>query len=106
MNISAVNSFQAEVGTMVTYDESPPTFTKVAFQDPTASDDRIVVTFQLNEPGTVHCRPVRSDAGRSSFSIQEILDVGWSTVFTSGDTTMEMTAEAVTAGSATNESGV
>merc|ERR1719316_651363 len=65
-------------GNMTTLDESPPTFTKLEIQDPTAANDRIVVTFQLNEPGTAFCRPVRSDSNVTSLKTLDIISAGWS----------------------------
>ena len=44
-------------------DETPPSFTELLIQDPTAWNDRIEVTFALNEPGTAYCRATRSDSG-------------------------------------------
>eukprot|EP00913_Durusdinium_trenchii_P027300 g25611.t1 len=44
-----VHTMQQEIGTVKTLDESPPIFTMLSIADPTALNDRIVVTFQLNE---------------------------------------------------------
>jgi len=49
---SNVHTIKTGIGTVQTLDESPPTFTKLAMLDPTASNDRIIVTFSLNEAGT------------------------------------------------------
>ena len=48
-------------------------------QDPTASNDRIVITLQLNEPGTAYCRAARSDSGEapSDMHINRILTANW-----------------------------
>lgn len=44
-----VHTMGTEIGTIETLDESPPSFTYLAMLDPTAYNDRIIVTFQLNE---------------------------------------------------------
>ncbi|CAE8696863.1 unnamed protein product, partial [Polarella glacialis] len=44
-----VHTMGTEIGTVQTLDESPPIFTKLAMEDPTSVNDRIVVTFTLNE---------------------------------------------------------
>ncbi|CAE8700012.1 unnamed protein product [Polarella glacialis] len=64
---------QQELGTVQTLDESPPTFTRLAIQDPTSLNDRIVVTFQLNEAGTAYCRTKRKDSAETTLRINQIL---------------------------------
>ena len=48
-------------------------------QDPTACNDRLIITLQLNEPGTAYCRAVRSDSGEapSDMHITRILTASW-----------------------------
>ncbi|CAJ1446304.1 unnamed protein product [Effrenium voratum] len=57
---SNIYSMQQEIGTVQTLDESPPVFDLLQIADPTALNDRIVVTFKLNEAGTAYCRTKRS----------------------------------------------
>ncbi|CAE7498925.1 unnamed protein product [Symbiodinium natans] len=78
--LSAVHVLRELIGTKTTLDETPPIFTQLVIDDPTASNDRIVVTFALNEPGTAYCRATRSDSGETSadMSIVRILGAGWS----------------------------
>ena len=54
---------RAEVQTL---DESMPIFRQLEIYDPTANNDRIIVTFTLNEDGTAYCRVTRSDSGAFS----------------------------------------
>ncbi|CAE8734995.1 unnamed protein product, partial [Polarella glacialis] len=70
---SNVHTIKTGIGTVQTLDESPPTFTKLAMLDPTASNDRIIVTFSLNEAGTTYCRVTRSDSGETTLRINRIL---------------------------------
>ena len=67
--------------------EAPPTFTLLQIEDPTSANDRIIVTFALNEPGTAYCRPTRSDSGETAadMHINRILTASWSSTFTTGD---------------------
>lgn len=67
--------------------EAPPTFTLLQIEDPTEANDRIIVTFALNEPGTAYCRPTRSDSGETAadMHINRILTASWSSTFTEGD---------------------
>lgn len=80
------------IGSVTTLDESPPSFTKLQIQDPTAVDDRIVVTFALNEPGTAYCRVTRSDSGETPAAMNHyrVLTASWSAAFTSGTATITM----------------
>ena len=43
------------------------------------ANDRIAVTFSLNEPGTAYCRATRSDSGETSLdmTINRILTANW-----------------------------
>ena len=77
---STVASIQAALGNVTTLDETPPEFTQLAIQDPTAFNDRIQVTFALNEPGTAFCRATRSDSGETGqdMYIGWIQTAGWS----------------------------
>lgn len=73
-----MHTMQEEIGTVETLDETPPTFTRLALKDPTADNDRLVVTFQLNEAGTVYCRTTRSDSGETTLRINQILTADFS----------------------------
>jgi mannose/fructose/N-acetylgalactosamine-specific phosphotransferase system component IIB len=68
-----VNTMKTEIGSITTLDESPPSFTVLKIQDPTAYNDRIIVTFQLNEVGTAYCRTTRTDSGETTLRINQIL---------------------------------
>lgn len=47
-------------------------------RNPTASNDRILVIFALNEPGTAYCRARRVDVEPGeSMHIPDILAAGW-----------------------------
>ena len=67
--------------------QAPPTFTLLYIEDPTLSNDRIIVTFTLNEPGTAYCRPTRRDSGETAadMHINRILTASWSSTFVTGD---------------------
>lgn len=80
------------IGLLVTLDESPPTFTRLQIQDPTASNDRINITLALNEPGTAYCRATRSDSGETAadMTINRILAAGWSAEYIGSDVSIEM----------------
>merc|ERR1719171_1108835 len=78
-----VHTMKTEIGSRTTLDESPPSFTKLALQDPTDLNDRIIVTFQLNEPGTAYCRTTRSDSGETTLRINQILTADYGESVTS-----------------------
>ncbi|CAE7840500.1 unnamed protein product, partial [Symbiodinium sp. KB8] len=82
------------IGPLATLDEAAPTFTFLEIEDPSAGNDRIVVTFALNEPGTAYCRPTRSDSGETwlDMHINRIVSAAWSSPFSSGVATIEMTS--------------
>eukprot|EP00927_Polykrikos_kofoidii_P002778 TRINITY_DN11111_c1_g1_i1.p1 TRINITY_DN11111_c1_g1~~TRINITY_DN11111_c1_g1_i1.p1 ORF type:complete len:1928 (+),score=277.30 TRINITY_DN11111_c1_g1_i1:722-5785(+) len=83
---SNVYTMMTEIGTVQTLDESPPSFTLLQIRDPTDANDRIVVTFQLNEAGTAYCRVTRSDSGETTLRINQILSANYGTeVATFGD---------------------
>ena len=83
---SNVHTIKTSIGTVKTLDESPPTFTKLAMLDPTANNDRIVVTFSLNEAGTAYCRVTRSDSGETTLRINRILTANYmASVMAPGD---------------------
>ncbi|CAE7706437.1 unnamed protein product, partial [Symbiodinium microadriaticum] len=81
-----VSSVKAAVGSIVTLDESPATFTQLEILDPTvqllAEEGLIAVSLALNEPGTAYCRVTRSDSGEvgSDMHVNRILAAGWSAV--------------------------
>ena len=79
---SRVAVIRAGLGNMTTLDETPPEFTHLSIQDPTAWNDRIQISFALNEPGTAYCRPTRSDSGETEqdMHIPWIQTAGWSNV--------------------------
>eukprot|EP00928_Gymnodinium_smaydae_P040215 TRINITY_DN27306_c0_g6_i1.p1 TRINITY_DN27306_c0_g6~~TRINITY_DN27306_c0_g6_i1.p1 ORF type:complete len:5181 (-),score=906.80 TRINITY_DN27306_c0_g6_i1:179-15013(-) len=90
---SKITSIRTELGSVTTLDESPPSFTQLQIQDPTAGDTSIVVTFALNEPGTVYCRAVRTDAGQdaSDVPVNRILTANWFAAYAgSGTATIEV----------------
>ncbi|CAK8989373.1 unnamed protein product [Durusdinium trenchii] len=64
-------------GTVQTLDESPPEFTTLMVKDPSDQNDRLVVTFALNEPGTAYCRVTRSDSGEADLRINRILSANY-----------------------------
>jgi len=72
-----VHTMKVEIGTIQTLDETPPTFTRLQLQDPTAFNDRLIVTFQLNEAGTAYCRTTRSDSGETTLRINQILTANY-----------------------------
>jgi len=72
-----VHTMKTEIGTVQTLDESPPSFTRLALKDPSAVNDRLVVTFQLNEAGTAYCRTTRSDSGETTLRINQILTANY-----------------------------
>jgi len=72
-----MHTIQQAIGTIQTLDESPPSFTRLALQDPTAQNDRLIVTFQLNEAGTAYCRATRSDSGETTLRINQILTANY-----------------------------
>jgi len=73
-------TMQQEIGIVQTLDESPPSFTRLALKDPTAYNDRLIITFQLNEAGTAYCRTTRSDSGEATLRINQILTADYSAV--------------------------
>lgn len=75
---SNVYTIQQAIGTMQTLDESPPEFTELTIPDPTALNDRIVITFKLNEAGTAYCRTKRSDSAEPTLHINQILSADFS----------------------------
>jgi hypothetical protein len=81
-NSHTISQDAGGVGTIQTLDESPPIFDKLMIQDPTAFNDRIIVTFTLNEDGTAYCRVTRSDSGETNLKINRILTADWSSVYT------------------------
>jgi len=90
---SAVTAFKEGIGMQTTLDETPPSFTQLAIQDPTAYNTKIIVTFSLNEAGTAYCRVTRTDSGESAADvpINRILTANWSAAYSSGTATIEMT---------------
>jgi hypothetical protein len=95
MNDSNVEAVRHAIGPVTTLDETPPTFTRLQLQDPTARDDRLVVTFALNEPGTAYCRAVRSDSGETAVDvpINRVIGANWSLAYNGSYTsaTLEIT---------------
>merc|ERR1719159_2089634 len=81
-NVHTISQETGGIGTIQTLDESPPIFDKLMIQDPTAYNDRIIVTFTLNEDGTAYCRVTRSDSGETNLKINRILTADWSNVYT------------------------
>ena len=79
---SRVTVIQLGLGNVTTLDETPPEFTHLSIQDPTAFNDQIHVSFALNEPGTTYCRATRSDSGEveQDMHIPWIQTAGWSNV--------------------------
>ena len=75
---SNVYTLQQGIGTVQTLDESPPIFTELTIPDPTALNDRIVITFKLNEAGTAYCRTKRSDSAEPTLHINQILSADFS----------------------------
>jgi len=90
---SQVLHVQTQLGSVTTLDESPPSFTTLAIDDPTAYETKIIVTFSLNEAGTAYCRATRVDSGESSddLHVLKIISAGWSATYTGGTATIEMT---------------
>jgi hypothetical protein len=89
-NVHTISQETGGIGSIQTLDESPPIFDKLMIQDPTAWNDRIIVTFTLNEDGTAYCRVTRSDSGETNLKINRILTADWSNVYshpTSGPAT-------------------
>eukprot|EP00931_Biecheleriopsis_adriatica_P047271 TRINITY_DN27224_c0_g2_i1.p1 TRINITY_DN27224_c0_g2~~TRINITY_DN27224_c0_g2_i1.p1 ORF type:complete len:3147 (+),score=582.09 TRINITY_DN27224_c0_g2_i1:27-9467(+) len=86
-----MHTMQQEIGTVQTLDESPPIFTRLAMADPTALNDRIVVTFQLNEAGTAYCRTKRSDSAETTLRINQILTADFSAEITNPTDTASIT---------------
>jgi hypothetical protein len=86
---SKVASVGTDIGTVTTLDESPPSFTQLEIQDPTASNDAIIVTFKLNEAGTAYCRPVRTDSGQAptDVPINRIMTANWYAAVASSSST-------------------
>ena len=87
--LSAAESFKDAIGIQTTLDETPPSFTELYMEDPTAANDAIVVTFQLNEAGTAYCRATRTDSGETAgdMPINRILTADWSAAVSAGSTT-------------------
>jgi hypothetical protein len=81
-NVHTISQDTGGIGTIETLDESPPIFDILMIQDPTAWNDRIIVTFTLNEDGTAYCRVTRSDSGETNLKINRILTADWSNVYT------------------------
>ena len=54
--------------------------------DPTAANNKLIVTFTLNEPGTTYCRVTRTSSGETSadMPINRILTADWSSIVTPG----------------------
>ncbi|CAK8986555.1 Uncharacterized protein SCF082_LOCUS597 [Durusdinium trenchii] len=79
VSFADANVVRTSIGVQRTLDTSPPSFTMLAIEDPTVANDRIVVTFTLNEPGTAYCRPTRSDSGQTAadMTLHRILSAGW-----------------------------
>ena len=91
MTYASASAFKDAIGTLATRDETPPSFTTLKIEDPTAANDRIVVTFELNEAGTAYCRVARMDSAGGDLPISRILTASWSAVYGSGTATIEMT---------------
>merc|ERR1719271_1892509 len=91
--LHAVTDFKIAIGTQTTLDDTPPSFTMLKMQEPTAYDTKIIVTFSLNEAGTAYCRATRTDSGETAadMPINRILTASWSAAFSSGTATIEMT---------------
>jgi hypothetical protein len=77
-----VHTLKTGIGTVETLDESPPSFTTLRMQDPTEYNDRIIVTFALNEAGTAYCRVTRTDSSETTLRINRILTANYGTVVT------------------------
>ena len=92
-HLSAVTILKDELGVIKTLDEAPPSFTVLKMQDPTAFNTKIVITFALNEAGTAYCRATRRDSGETAadMPVNRILTAGWSSIFSAGTETIEMT---------------
>jgi len=88
-----VSAFMGTIGVQTTLDETPPSFTTLEVADPTAANNKIVVTFSLNEAGTAYCRATRSDSGEvgADMTVNRILTADWSGVYSSSASTIEMT---------------
>jgi Zn finger protein HypA/HybF involved in hydrogenase expression len=106
---SRVEDVQVDIGSLTTLDESPPSFTLLQMADPTVAEDKIIVTLQLNEPGTAYCRVTRSDSGEgaSEMQVNRILTANW-LVTNSGSatSTIEITQLENVVPSATNRDDV
>merc|ERR1719460_2659497 len=83
-NVHTISQETGGIQTVTTLDESPPIFDKLMIQDPTAYNDRIIVTFTLNEDGTAYCRVTRSDSGETNLKINRILTADWSATHDGG----------------------
>ncbi|CAK8994475.1 unnamed protein product [Durusdinium trenchii] len=94
VDLAAARILQLAIGNLTTLDEAPPSFTSLTAVDPTATNDRIVVTFTLNEAGTAYCRPTRRDAGATplEMTVDRILSAGWAATYDGDEATLEMTA--------------
>ena len=64
MTLADVHALRNAIGSKTTLDTTPPSFTLLQIEDPTASNDRIEISFALNEPGTAYCRATLSDSGK------------------------------------------
>jgi hypothetical protein len=89
---SKVSVIQAAIGTVRTLDESPPSFTSLSVQDPTAQNNQITITLELNEPGTAYCRATRSDSGEmaADMPVDRILTANWSGEYLGTPVTINM----------------
>lgn len=72
-----VHTIQQGIGTVITLDETPPSFTRLEIEDPAASNTQLVITFQLSEAGTAFCRVTRTDSGETTLRINRILSANF-----------------------------
>ncbi|CAE7397007.1 unnamed protein product [Symbiodinium pilosum] len=90
---SNVHTIWAGIGTVQTLDETPPEFTQLSIKDPTDANDRLVVTFSLNEAGTAYCRATRSDSGETDLKINRILSANYYQSVSAGATVGTITID-------------
>lgn len=79
ITLAAAVAFSNLAGVVSTLDQAPPSFTHLDVADPTLANNKIVVTFSLNEPGVAYCRATRSDSGETSadMTITRIRTANW-----------------------------
>ena len=99
VTLSHVTAVKDVVGVQTTLDDTPPCFTHLSIEEPTAANNKIVVTFTLNEAGTVYCRATRIDTGETAadMPINRIRTANWFATYTDAQCcvstqTIEMTS--------------